>query len=236
MNRELLKQAIKKLVLQEMTQADYGVGKPSTNDTLVKDVKKSVGKAGEASENPLNGKVTVDDGEGGKKYQCEIVECGEGLFDATVITHGSDRKVGKALTADKLAEFLKTSVKTEKSAVEKAREKSINSGPEKKEPKKEEKVADEMEDAEEETQVDIADDNDVKADVKVDKKLAPVNKDVSASMGGSIVDKIEKIVDRILKDKAEAKSAHLKTDSKMESPDKLTVKVKDTPALKEKKS
>jgi hypothetical protein len=35
--------------------------------------------------------------------------------------------------------------------------------------------------------------------------------------------------------KADTKTAFLKTDSKMESPDKLTVKTKETPALKEKK-
>jgi uncharacterized protein YdeI (YjbR/CyaY-like superfamily) len=50
------------------------------------------------------------------------------------------------------------------------------------------------------------------------------------------VDKIEKIVDKVLKDKADAKSAYLKHDKSTESPDKLSVKLKDTPALKEKKS
>jgi hypothetical protein len=92
-----------------------------------------------------------------------------------------------------------------------------------------------MDDADEELQIDIADDNTEKADVKADKENAPINKDVSASMGGEMVDKIEKIIDRILKNKADAKTAHLKTDKDMESSDKLTTKLKDTPALKEKK-
>ena len=93
-----------------------------------------------------------------------------------------------------------------------------------------------MDDVDSETQKDIADDTDVKAEEKADKENAPINKDVSAPMGGTIVDKIEKIIDRILKNKADAKTAHLKTDKDMESSDKLSVKLKDTPALKDKKS
>jgi len=38
------------------------------------------------------------------------------------------------------------------------------------------------------------------------------------------------------KTKADAKSAYLKHDTDTESPNKLTTKLKDTPALKEKKS
>ena len=95
-----------------------------------------------------------------------------------------------------------------------------------------------MDDADEETQLDIADDTTEKADVKVDKKTAPINKDVAPALGGNIVDKLEKIIDKVLKDKtaADAKSAYLKHDKDTESSDKLTVKLKDTPALKEKKS
>jgi len=52
-----------------------------------------------------------------------------------------------------------------------------------------------------------------------------------------LVDKIEKIIDRVLKSKvkADAKSPFLKADSDKESSDKLTVKDKGTPELKEKK-
>jgi hypothetical protein len=39
----------------------------------------------------------------------------------------------------------------------------------------------------------------------------------------------------LLKSKAEPTTAHLKTDKDMESSDKLTTKLKDTPALKGKK-
>jgi len=242
MNRELLKRAIKKIVLNEMTKTDYGIGKISTNDKLVGDVKKAVGKSGEAIENPLNGKVSVDDGDGGKKYQCEIVECGEGLYDATVITHGSDRKVAKQLTAEKLSEFLKDSVKgDEKSYVAKARNKSMQAAgrdeekdekSEGKRVKKNDKQEDQMEEVDEETQKDIADDNTKDAEEDADKDVVAVDDENSPQQGGELVDKIERIIDRILKNKAEAKSAHLKTDPKMKSADKLTVKDKGTPALK----
>ena len=52
MNRDQLKSVIKKIVLREMTQANFGVGKVSTEKDLAKDVKKAIGSAGEAVENP----------------------------------------------------------------------------------------------------------------------------------------------------------------------------------------
>jgi hypothetical protein len=234
MNRAQLKSVIKKIVLREMTQADFGVGKVSSEKDLTKDVKKAIGGAGEAIENPLNGKVSVDDGKGGNKFQVEITENGAGLYDVNIIKNGSDRVRARQIDSKKLAEFLKDHSKDEPSAVEKARSKSINSGPEKKEPKKNEKPEDTMEETDEEKQLDIADDADVKAEEKGDKKLAPIDDDNSPQLGGELVDKIEKIIDRVLKDKskAETKTAFLKADSKMESPDKRVVKVKDTPAIK----
>lgn len=237
MNRAKLKSVIKNLVLREMTQADYGMGKVSSQEDLTKDVKKSIGSAGEAVENPINGKVSVDDKNGGQKFQVEITENGSGLYDVNIVKNGSDRVRARQIDAKKLAEFLKDHSKDEPSAVEKARSKSINSGTEKKEPKKNEKVEDAMEETVEDTQQDIADGADVKAEEKVDKKLVPVDDDNSPQLGGELVDKIEKIIDRVLKNKnkAETKTAFLKTDSKMESPEKRVVKVGDTPALKDTK-
>ena len=232
MNRSQLKSVIKKLVLREMTQADYGVGRVSSQEDLTKDVKKAVGSAGEAVENPLNGKVSVDDKQGGEKFQVEITENGSGLYDVNISKNGSDRVRARQIDSKKLAEFLKDNAKDEDSYTTKARAKSINSGPEKKEPKKNEKVKNDMEEVDEETQLDIADDGDVKAEEKGDKKLSAIDKDNAPQLGGELVDKIEKIIDRVLKDKADSKTAHLKADSKMESPDKRVVKVKDTPALK----
>ena len=109
--------------LQEITKSDYGVGKIGTQKDVVKKIQSAVSKNMEVSENPLNGKVVVDDSNGGVKFQCEITECGEGLYDVVVIKNGSDRKVGKQIDMDKLLEFLKDSVKEEKSYKEKSFEK-----------------------------------------------------------------------------------------------------------------
>ena len=89
-----------------------------------------------------------------------------------------------------------------------------------------------MEETDVETQIDIADDNTTKADEKVDKKLAPITKDDSAPKGGNIVDKVERVEDRVETDKAEPKTAHLKEDTSKKSPNKLVVKDKGTPEFK----
>jgi hypothetical protein len=237
MNRESLKSAIKKIVLNEITKSDYGVGKISTDDKLVGDTKKSIGKAGEAIENPLSGKVAVDDKAGGRKYQCEIVESGEGLYDVTVIKHGSDRTKGTQLSAEKLAEFLKNSVQEEPSYVDKARIKSMKAAgrdeekdekTEEKKVKKEEKQEDQMSDTEETTQKDIADKATKKATEKPDKEVAPIEDENAPQLGGELTDTIEKIIDRVLfKNKT-----GLKADPSKESPDKRLVKLKDTPQIK----
>ena len=239
MNRDQLKSVIKKIVLREMTQANYGVGKISTEKDLTKDVKKAVGGAGEAIENPLNGKVSVDDGQGGRKFQVEIVECGPGLFDVNIIKNGSDRVRARQIDSKKLAEFLKDHAKEEDSYTDKAFKKG-KAPIKNKEEEDKEKISsptdesNEMEETKEDTQLKIADKETKKADEKSDKKVAPIDDDNSPQLGGELVDKIEKIIDRVLKDKskAEPKTAHLKVDKDMESSDKRVVKVKNTPALK----
>jgi hypothetical protein len=123
---------------------------------------------------------------------------------------------------------------SKQSYIEKARAKSVNSGKGVKEDDKKEQP-DTMEETDEDTQVEISDKNDWKAEEKVDKKLAPIDKDNSAQQGGKLVNAIERVIDRILKNKADAKTAHLKTDKDMESPTKLVVKDKGTPALKDNK-
>jgi hypothetical protein len=237
MNRELLKKAIKKIVLNEITKSDYGVGKISTDDELVGAVKKSIGSAGEAIENPLSGKVAVDDKAGGRKYQCEIVECGEGLYNVTVIKHGSDRKAGRQLSAEKLSEFLKDTLQDDLSAVDKARMKSMKAAgrdeekdekAEEKNVKKEEKQEDQMTDVEPKTQKDIADKATKKATEKPDKEVAPIEDKNAPQLGGELTDVIEKIINRVLfKNKT-----GLKADPSKESPDKRLVKLKDTPEIK----
>lgn len=243
MNRDLLKQAIKKLVLQEITLNTNTVG---TTDSLPdqeaeKALKKMVPGDDSVEKRPGSSKVTASG-----KHQIALDKVAEDRYNVVSITNGSDRRVAHNLKLEEVKEFVKKHAdETEKSYVDQARAKSINSGKEVKKEEKKKEVAsgvkvsetDKMEDVEEEKQVDIADEVDVKADEKPDKELSAIDDDNSPQLGGELVDKIEKIIDRVLKDKnkAEPKTAHLKTDKKMESPDKLTVKVKETPAIKDSK-
>jgi len=242
--RDSIKSAIKKLVLQEITLNTNTVG---TTDTLPdQDAEKALKKALPGDESiqkrPGTSKVTASG-----KHQVALSKVSEDCYDVVSITNGSDRRVAKNLKLEEVSEFIKKhGSESEKSYVDKARAKSINGGKEIKKEEEKKEVAggnkvsdtDKMEDADEEKQIDIADDNTAKADEKSDKEIAPVDDDVAPQMGGELVDKIEKIIDRVLKmkAKADAKTPHLKTDSEMESPDKLSVKMKATPALKEKKS
>ena len=225
--QESLKSLIKKIVLSEITNNTFGTPDHKKDDETEKAAKKVVDNA---EQKPGTGKVVGDS----EKHHVEFVKNGD-KYDVTSITNGTDRRVAKALTLDDAVDFAKKHAEeTEKSYVEKAREKSINSGKEKKEDtkKKDEKPSDKMEDAEEKKQVDVADDNDKKAEEKVDKDLTAIKDDNAAQLGGEIVDKIDKIIDRVLK----KNTVKLKADSEMESPDKLVVKDKGTPELKEKKS
>ena len=160
----------------------------------------------------------------------------EDNYDVVSVTNESERKIARGVSLEAAMELVKKHAgDSEKTYVQKAYDKSLKGFGKKPAKVDEKKEDDTMDDVDEELQIDIADDNTEKADVKADKENGPINKDVSASMGGEMVDKIEKIIDRILKNKADAKTAHLKTDKDMESSDKLTTKLKDTPALKEKK-
>jgi hypothetical protein len=158
-------------------------------------------------------------------------------YDVVSITNESERKIARGISLEAAMELVKQHAESsDKTYVQKAYDKSLKGFGKKPSEKEEKNEADKMDDVDEETQVEIADDTTVKAEEKVDKENAPINKDVAPALGGSIVDKIEKIVDKVLKDKADAKSAYLKHDKSTESPDKLSVKLKDTPALKEKKA
>jgi hypothetical protein len=152
------------------------------------------------------------------------------------ITNESEKKIARGVSLEAAMELVKKHAgDSEKTYVQKAYDKSLKGFGKKPVKVDDKKEDDKMDDVDEELQIDIADDSTVKADEKVDKQTAPIGKDGSAQLGGSIVDKIEKIVDRLLKSKAEPTTAHLKTDKDMESSDKLTTKLKDTPALKGKK-
>ena len=237
MNRELLKKAIKKLVLQEIANNQFGTPIQNPDKRMNMDVenklKSAMGKGADVHCPTGTGKIS---GVTEKQEVTLSKNCAE-CYDVVSVVNGSERKIARGVSIEEVMELVKKHAdESEKTYVQKAYDKSLK-GFGKKPAKVEEKTeADKMDDVDEETQKDISDKTDVKAEEKVDKENAPINKDVSAPMGGTMVDKIEKIIDRILKNKADAKTAHLKTDKDMESPDKLSVKLKDTPALKDKKS
>lgn len=259
-NRAQLKSAIKKIVLSEITKADYGVGKPSTCSELVKEldkaVKKAAGEVASVSENPLGNKITFDDGRDGAKFQVELYRKTDNgdRFDLTAFFQGSERFTVKDMTKDSVLEFIKDNLKVSEdcpSYVEKALAKG--KAPIDPDGKKAEKNADNQkatsvtstkvsksgnddeQEASEDTQRDIAD----KADKDAEEDAPEIEDEIAPQLGGELVDKIEKIIDKVLKGKqvkADAKSAYLKADKDKESPDKLVVKAKETPKLKEKKS
>lgn len=230
MNRDLLKNAIKKLVLQEITNNQFG--------TPVNTLDKKINKKGEKALQSAMGKdadmhCTTGTGKfSGTNDNQEVTvstNCAD-CYDVVSVTNGSDRKIARGVSLDAAMELVKKHAKdSEKTYVQKAYDKSLKGfGLKTADRDADMKLDDKMDDADEELQIDIADDNTEKADQKI--KL-----DVDTEIGGDIVDKIERIVDKVLKDKAAPKSAYLKHDKETESPNKLTTKLKDTPLLKEKK-
>lgn len=234
-NRELLKKAIRKLVLQEITLSTNNVGTTDTlpDEAAEKALKKLVPDDSSVQKRPGSSKTTASG-----KHQIAMSRNSDDSYDVVSITNGSDRRTAKNLKLEEVNEFVKKhATDTEVSYTEKAFNKTSQGSGLKKEDDKEDDDSDETEEVKEKTQLKTADDNTEKADVKADKKLAPVDADNAPQLGGKVVDKLETIIDRVLKNqaKADGKSSFLKVDSKMKSPNKLTAKLKDTPALKEKK-
>ena len=235
MNRELLKKAIKKLVLQEITNNQLGTPIQSDKKDLTGEeaLTKAMGKDANVMKIRGTGKTAGVKG----NQEVQLSKNCDHCYDVVSITNESERKIARGISLEAAMELVKQHAESsDKTYVQKAYDKSLKGFGKKPSEKEEKNEADKMDDVDEETQVEIADDTTVKAEEKADKENAPINKDVAPALGGSIVDKIERIVDKVLKDKADAKSAYLKHDKDTESPDKLSVKLKDTPALKEKKS
>jgi hypothetical protein len=231
MNRDLLKKAIKNLVLQEITNNQFGTPDHGEDKAGVTAVEKAVGKDGRVVNTPGTGKVVGDS----PKHKFALSKQSDDKYNIVSVTNESERKTAVGLSLEDAMKFIKDhETSSKQSYIEKARAKSVNSGKGVKEDDKKEQP-DTMEETDEDTQVEISDKNDWKAEEKVDKKLAPIDKDNSAQQGGKLVNAIERVIDRILKNKADAKTAHLKTDKDMESPTKLVVKDKGTPALKDNK-
>ncbi len=237
MNRETLKKAIKKLVLQEITNNQFGTPIHTDKKNLdgEKALTSALGKDAHVSHVRGTGKTIGVKG----NQTVELGKNAEDCYDVVSVTNESERKIARGISLEAAMELVKQHAESsEKTYVQKAYDKSLKGFGKKPSEKEEVEEADKMDDADEEKQVKIADDTTEKADVKANKETAPINKDVAPALGGNIVDKLEKIIDKVLKDKnkAEPKTAYLKHDKDTESPDKLSVKLKDTPALKEKKS
>jgi hypothetical protein len=235
MNRELLKKAIKKLVLQEITNNQFGTPIQSDKKDLTGEeaLTKAMGKDAKVINVRGTGKTAGMKG----NQEVQLSKNCDHCYDVVSITNDSERKIARGVSLEAAMELVKQHAESsDKTYIQKAYDKSLKGFGKKPSEEEEADEADKMDDADEETQLDIADDTTEKADVKADKDTAPINKDIAPALGGNIVDKIERMVDKVLKDKADAKSAYLKRDKSTESPDKLSVKLKDTPALKEKKS
>ena len=227
-------------MLHEITIGTNNVGTTDANpdEEGVEALKKAV-KNANVEKRPGSSKVTASS----KQHQVAMAECGEGLYNVVSTTNGSDRRTAKNLKLEDVEEFVKKHAEeTKTSYVDKAREKSINGGKEIKKEEEKEEVAggnkepdtDEMEDSKEDTQKDIADDTTTKADEKPNKELVPVDDETAAPLGGELVNKIEKIIDRVLKakNKAEPKAEYRKNRHDKRESRQLSVKVKDTPAIK----
>jgi hypothetical protein len=234
MNRDILKKAIKKLIIQEITNNQFGI--PTEIDkkdpVAEKELTKTLGKDAHVRKSVGTGKTVgiVDN------QVVQLSKNSEDSYDVVSVTNESERKIARGVSLETAMKLVKQHAESSgKPYVEKIYDKSLKGFGKKPVKVEEKEKADKMDDVDADTQKEIADDADVKAEEKINKENAPINKNVSAQLGGSIVDKIEKIVDRSLKSKAEPKTAHLKTDKGMESSDKLTTKLKDTPELKEKK-
>ena len=237
MNRDLLKKAIKKIVLQEITNNQFGIPTQIDKKDPIgeKELSKAMGKDAHVSKILGTGKTAgIAD-----KQVVQLSKNCDHCYDVVSVTNESERKIARGVSLEAAMELVKQHAKdSEKTYVQKAYDKTYQGHGLKADKKEEKEEADKMDDVDEEKQVDIADDTTEKGDGKGDKEVAPVSKDTSAPLGGELVDKIEKIIDKVLKDKtkADAKSAYLKHDTDTESPNKLTTKLKDTPSLKEKKA
>lgn len=228
MNRDILKKAIKKLVLQEITNNQFGTPTQIDKKDPIgeKELAKVLGKDAHVSKIHGTGKTAGI----ANNQVVQLSKNCDHCYDVVSVTNESERKIARGVSLDAAMELVKKHAKdSEKTYVQKAYDKSLKGFGKKPAKQEEAEEADKMDDADEETQIDIADDSTEKADQKIDV-------DVEPAMGGNIVNKIEKIIDRVLKDKADAKGAYLKHDKETESSDKLTTKLKDTPELKEKKS
>ena len=205
-NREALKSVIKKLILQEVSTADFGSRKQVTNTGLAdewdKALKSAAGKEASVLPSEYRGVFLFDDGHGGNKFVVEVTSTNDRdlAFDVRAIFHSSDRFYGKGLDRKDILDFIKKHLaKDQEGYVDMAYNKSIkalgrdinkDTNAFEKEKEEDAKDFDKMTDAKEDKQVDIAKEHDKKAEEKFDKAYAPIDKDNSLQLGGTLVDKI----------------------------------------------
>lgn len=198
-----LKNIIKKLVLQEITQGKYPIrSMDSYIESFGKALTSSVGKDAKAIANPYNSKISLVDGKDGDIFDVELYLISSNNFNLVCMKHGSDRKVKQNMTEEDVVEFIKKDLKDiTDSYVQIAYKKSmapygkaaVKEEPTKKEIEKEKKEEEEVakKDEMEET-------GDVQKQVDIKATEAPERKkeELIASTPGSVVDKIEKMIDK----------------------------------------
>lgn len=223
-NINLLKKAIRKLVIQEITNNQFGTPDHREDTVSVDAVKKAAGDEN-ASKVPGSGKIISQT----PGHTIKLVKSADDLYDVESMTNEADRKIAKSVTLEDAVEFIKSCVKDEKSYVQAARDKSINGGA------KINEANDKMEKVKSvHSQQEIADSVKNKAEKKVKKELSPLEGVEEDAVGGELVDKIERAIEKVLSNKlkADGKSAYLKADKDKKTDPDVSVKLKSTPKIK----
>jgi hypothetical protein len=220
----LLKKAIRKLVIQEITNNQFGTSDHREDKVSVDALKKATGDDN-AQKVPGSGKI-VSQSPG---HTIKLVKSADDLYDVESVTNESDRKIAKSVTLEDAVEFIKSCVKDDKSYVQSARDKSISGGAKINEANDVMKKVKSVH-----SQQEIADSVKNKSEKKVKKELSPLEGVEEDSVGGTLVDKINRAIEKVLsnKVKADSKTAYLKADKDKKTDPDVSVKLKSTPKIK----
>lgn len=224
-NINQLKAVIKKLVIQEITNNQFGTPDHRADDQSADALKKATGDKN-ASKVPGSGKLVSQT----PSHTVKLIKNADDMYDVESIANETERKIAKALSLDDAVDFIKACAESNKTYVQSARDKSINGGA------KINEANDEMEKVKgPKSQKEIADSVKNKAEKKTSKELSPLaNVDDEDSVGGELVGKIERAIEKVLNNKlkADGKTAYLKTDKNKKTDSDVSVKLKSTPKLK----
>jgi hypothetical protein len=167
-NRDLIKKAIKKLVLQEIANNQFGTPIQYDKKDIVgiDALNKSLGKDSTVMQIRGTGKTMGAT----KNQEVQLNKNCDACYDVVSVTNESERKIARGVSLEVAMELVKKHAgDSEKTYVQKAYDKSLKGFGKKPAKVDEKKENDTMDDADEELQIDIADDNTEKADVKADK-------------------------------------------------------------------